>query len=380
MAYDDGWYLHPKLKPILQDTYGVILYQEQVLSIAKELCGYTLGQADMLRRIIGRKQIEQMEPAMKEFVERGVSRGIPKNIMEELSRQIVTFANYSFNQGHSTAYGYISYQTAYLKAHYPLQFMCALINSEKKQEDIVPYIKECGNINVDILPPNIIKSSYIWTIEGECLRIGFGYIKNVGNIEFIPNANFVKFMYSNKLNKRTVEFMIKAGCFPGDRGLQMEQLQWFKDDKHGYLRKLECISRINELKSQNKSTKQWEQKLQEIHPMPTKCETTYDEVVGEIEALGIVSGDILSRYNLSYVDEYNKELTMAQSIGGICVAFKPWKTKKGKPMAFITIKTTNGEFDFVYFGKDIMKENMVYLIAIRDKNIISVFEEATKII
>lgn len=377
---NDITYLHPKLESILSPTYGIILYQEQILQIAKDLCGYTLGQADMLRRGIGRKEKEIVQSFRNDFISKGVANGIEKKIISEIWSQIETFANYGFNQGHSTAYGYISYQTAYLKAHYPLQFMCALINSEKKQEDIVPYIKECSNINIEILPPNIVKSSNIWTIEDSCLRIGLGYIKNVGNIEFVPNNNFVKFMYANKLNKRTVEFMVKAGCFPGDRGLQMEQLQWFKDDKHGYLRKLECISRINELKSQNKSTKQWEQKLQEIHPMPIKCETTYDEVLGEIEALGIVSGDILSRYNLSYVDEYNKELTMAQSIGGICVAFKPWNTKKGKPMAFITIKTTNGEFDFVYFGKDIMNENMVYLIAIRDKNIISVFEEATKII
>jgi DNA polymerase-3 subunit alpha len=162
----EATYLHPKLKPILQETYGIILYQEQILEIVKELCGYSLGEADVLRRIIGKKKIDQMKPAVDKMIERGVEQGIPRNIMAQISDRIVTFALYGFNKGHSGAYGLVSYQTAYLKTHYPLQFMCATINSEENnQEKIVPYIDECKRLGIEILPPDVRYSNDEWVIE-----------------------------------------------------------------------------------------------------------------------------------------------------------------------------------------------------------------------
>jgi DNA polymerase-3 subunit alpha len=148
-----------------------------------------------------------MKPAIDTMIERGVANGTPRDVLEKISKQIVEFASYCFNKGHSAAYGFLAYQTAYLKAHYPLQFMCSLINSEENsQKHIVPFIKECERMGIKVLPPDIRYSKNQWIIEGKNLRMSLSYIKYVGDIA-IGDCSTLQDILSikPKLNKRVVK-------------------------------------------------------------------------------------------------------------------------------------------------------------------------------
>jgi DNA polymerase-3 subunit alpha len=362
-------YLHPKLEPILGPTYGVILYQEQILAIARDLCGYTLGQADVLRRIIGRKEKEKMDAAISEFVQRGEANGIDGQTIRKIADQIVTFALYGFNQGHSTAYGYIAYQTAWLKCHYPLEFMCALINSEGGvQEKIIPYIDECRRLGIKILPPNIVKSKPEWSIEDGCLRVGLTYIKNVGHIELVnPTENFPLFMENNgKLNKRIIECLIKAGAFGRySRGLAIEQLKWYKVD---LVRQKECEYKI----AHGAKKDYWERQLDLIPEMPTEPQQEgWNDIDGEVEVLGFSFQDKLDHYDCTWTKPYRKDSALVQIILAEPTNVKPWKTKKDKPMAFVTLRTKEGKHDFVLFERAIKLRGLpsvgeVYVLSVEN--------------
>ncbi len=175
-------YLHPLLKPILKTTYGVILYQEQVMRIAKELAGFTLGQADLLRRGMGSKNSEQMEKMRSRFLEGAVQRGIDGQSAVSIFNQMAKFAGYGFNKSHSAAYAVVAYQTAYLKTHFTPEFMAALLTSESGNRDkISQYVFECKRMNLKILPPDVNQSEETFTVtpEGQ-IRFSLSAIKNLG--------------------------------------------------------------------------------------------------------------------------------------------------------------------------------------------------------
>jgi len=293
-------YLHPKLEPILQPTYSIILYQEQLLEIAKELCGYSLGEADVIRRIVGKKKIDEMKPAVEQMIERGIANGISRDVMEKITKQIVEFALYSFNKGHSAAYGYIAYQTAYLKAHYPLQFMCATINSEdNNQKNILPYINECRSLNIGILPPDLIKGNRQWIIEGGSLRIGLAYIKGVGKNLCLDNIDtFADVVACNP--KDVTEALIKAGALDylgQSRQALLDQLEPLQELLK---RQQQCQNKIQEnqlalanaaddksIKKYSRQLKLWKDKLKECQSKTLETTSeSFDEVKGEYEVLG----------------------------------------------------------------------------------------------
>lgn len=221
-------YPTPELKDILERTYGVILYQEQVMQIAEKLAGYSLGEADILRRAMGKKEKKIMKEQKEEFVTRAVERGFKKKKAEEIFELIEYFAGYGFNKSHSAAYAYIAYQTAYLKAHYPTELMAALMTAEKDNDSRAKYIEECRDTSVDVLPPDINESNVDFTIvrsNGKVsVRFGLGAIKNVGNAaaaeilkerkkdKFTSFSNFLKRVNLGKVNKKVVESLIKVGC------------------------------------------------------------------------------------------------------------------------------------------------------------------------
>jgi DNA polymerase-3 subunit alpha len=175
-------YALPELETILQPTYGVITYQEQVMRIAQVLAGISLAEADVLRKAVGKKDAELIKIELGKFVEKAVGRGYDRRIIEELAGQIETFGRYGFNKSHSVAYSVISYQTAWLKAHYPAEFMAALLSSSIGDTDsVVKFINEAREVGIDVLPPDVNESGYKFTVIGEKrIRFGLGAIRNVG--------------------------------------------------------------------------------------------------------------------------------------------------------------------------------------------------------
>jgi DNA polymerase-3 subunit alpha len=225
-------YAHDLLKPILQDTYGAILYQEQIMRIAQDMAGYTLGQADLLRRAMGKKKVSEMEKHREQFVRGAVERGVAKEVATELFDQMVAFAEYCFNKSHSTAYGLITFQTAYLKANYPTEYMAALLSSVSGDQDRVQrYITYCLSIGIQIEPPDINRSGLDFTPQGSSILFGLGAVKNVGegavqNIlatrqaggPFTSLADFCQRVDLRIVNRRAIESLIYAGAFDGISG------------------------------------------------------------------------------------------------------------------------------------------------------------------
>lgn len=220
-------YLHPKLEPILKETYGIIVYQEQVMQIASALAGFSLAQADFLRRAMGKKIPEVMEEQRKHFLEGCRKNNIPENTANKIFDLMEYFSGYGFNKSHSTAYALISYRTAYLKANYPVEFMASLLTSEKDNTDkIVEYVSEARNMGIEILPPDINESFANFTVVGNNqIRFGLLAIKNVGEAalnsimenrkkegKFHNLLDFCMRLDSKATNKKILESLIKCGA------------------------------------------------------------------------------------------------------------------------------------------------------------------------
>lgn len=225
-------YLHSDLKPILEETYGVLVYQEQVMEIAHRLAGYSMSEADNLRMAMGKKKKELMKKEKEKFLKGCLKNGYKKQMVEELWNFMEKFASYGFNKPHSASYGLIAYWTAYMKANYPVEYMTALLSAElqgvagpQREIKMSQAIEECNRMGIKVLPPDINKSEMNFTIEGASIRFGLSAIKNVGEaaIESILTARkdgsfsgFKDFLYRvdlRKVNKKTVESLIKAGAF-----------------------------------------------------------------------------------------------------------------------------------------------------------------------
>ena len=235
-------YKTPLLEPILKVTYGCIVYQEQVIEIFRSLGGYTMGQADNIRRAISKKKMKVIEEERKTFVfgdpEQGISgcvgHGVPEHVAQSIYDEIVDFANYAFNKAHAVCYAEVSYQTAYLKCHYPRQYMAALMTSVlDSATKISGYISECKDMGICVLPPDLNHSEDLFTVEGNAIRFGLGAVKNVGRGliramvrkrdeggPFKSLEDFLERMGEGELNKRAVENFIKCGaadCFGANR-------------------------------------------------------------------------------------------------------------------------------------------------------------------
>ena len=220
-------YLHPLLEPVLKDTYGVIVYQEQVMQIAQVLGGYTMGDADILRRAMGKKDPEEMAAQRERFVQGAQKQGIDGKKATEIFDQMETFARYGFNKSHSAAYALVSYQTAYLKTHYPVEFMAALMTSEMGDTDkVIKNLAECRDKGIEVLAPDINESRSDFTPVGEKIRFGLAAVKNVGEkaVEVILRSreqdgafnslfDFCRRVDLTAVNRRVIENLIKCGAF-----------------------------------------------------------------------------------------------------------------------------------------------------------------------
>jgi len=220
-------YDSPLLEPILQETYGILVYQESIMKMAQDLAGYTLGQADLLRRAMGKKKASEMQKQKETFIEGATKNGIKTRIAEDLFEQMVKFAEYCFNKSHSTAYAYVTYQTAYLKANYPVEYMAALLTANSGNQDkIQKYIATCVNMNIQVEPPDINRSGIDFTpVEGKIL-FGLSAVRNIGQgaIEcilaarneggsFKSLADLCDRVDLRTVNRRALEALIYCGAF-----------------------------------------------------------------------------------------------------------------------------------------------------------------------
>lgn len=236
-------YDHPWLEDILRETNGLIVYQEQVMQISQKMAGFTLGKADILRRAMGKKKAEEMQKMKSEFITGASTLGVSKDVAGRVFDHMEKFASYGFNKSHAACYGYISYQTAYLKTHYPVEFIAALISSEAGSSDkVFSYISDARQLGINVYPPDVNRSEYSFSIEKNSIRFGMGAIKNVGegaieeiiserekNGEYKSLIDFTSRINQSKVNSRTVEFLIKAGAFDFtgiNRGLLLSMLPY----------------------------------------------------------------------------------------------------------------------------------------------------------
>ncbi|TEB11413.1 DNA polymerase III subunit alpha [Pelotomaculum sp. FP] len=373
-------YLHPKLEPILKDTYGVILYQEQVMRISSDLAGFSLAEADMLRRAMGKKKPEIIAGLRSQFVEGSGKNGVNESIAGEIFDLMEKFAGYGFNKSHSAAYGLVTYQTAYLKANYPVEFMAALLTSVKDNADKMAfYIEECRRMGIEVLPPDVNESGESFTVAGPKIRFGLAAVKNVGmgaveaiiqarreGGQFPSFADFCRRMDTRVVNRRVLESLIKCGSFDslGDRraqlmgavdsGLSLAQ-QSQRDRANGQMSLLDLMD-----ESETVSLT-----LPEVAEFPT------EEILAmEKETLGFyVSGHPLAAYR----GVLNKLATVTTTelaelpddsdvvLGGLISGVKKVSTRKGDAMAILTVEDLTGSVEVVVYPRPYQKN----ILAIR---------------
>lgn len=221
-------YIHPKLEPILKETFGIVVYQEQVMQIANQIAGFSLAKADLMRRAMGKKDKELMAKQRDEFIEGAVKNRVNRKTAEAIFDMLERFASYGFNKSHAVAYAYLAYQTAYLKAHYPAEFMAATMSSELNNTDkIVQFIEDCRKMGIKVLPPDVNESNLDFTVvDNKTIRFGLGAIKNVGEnaVNEIIRARNEGGKFKNLfdfcarvdlriVNKRAIESLVQAGAF-----------------------------------------------------------------------------------------------------------------------------------------------------------------------
>lgn len=376
-------YLHPKLESILGPTYGIILYQEQTMMIARELAGFSMAEADTLRMAIGKKIKELMMSSKQKFIEGCQKNNISKKIAQEIWSWIEPSADYSFNKAHAACYAMVAYQTAYLKAHYPVEFMAALITSEKNDVERVGYlIGECKNMGIEVLAPNINESFHGFTVipGANKIRFGLSAIKNVGEnlvAETVSNRkasgafldifDFMKRINPKVINRKSLEALIKAGVF--DAMAERNQLLFNVD-------KLLEIGRENEKTKSNgqrdlfgtllgNSSKSTTYSLASAKPA-TKPEI----LMWEKELLGLfVTSHPLEEENIRKAME-KKCLKIARikenpgsrlvKIGGMISSLKKIITKTGKPMLFMSLEDLTDKIEIVVFASALEKNSGVF--------------------
>jgi DNA polymerase-3 subunit alpha len=237
-------YVLPETRPILEETYGVIAYQEQVMQIAVDIAGFSLGEADVLRKAMGKKKPEVMAQQQEKFVSGAVARGVGRKKAAKLWEYIEPFAGYGFNKSHSVAYAMLAYKTAYLKAHYPTAFMAAM----SSKDNVAKYIAECRDMGIEVLPPDVNQSSWSFTVDGEAIRFGLGAVKGVGEaaVDAILEArrqvgrfqgltHFASSVEPGALNHKVFECLIKSGSFDSlepNRAALMTALKSILDYAH----------------------------------------------------------------------------------------------------------------------------------------------------
>ena len=370
-------YTHPLLEEILKETHGIIVYQEQVMKIVSVIAGFTLSQADLLRRAIGKKKVDVLAAQKEAFCDGAEKNGVSYAIAEELFNLIMQFADYGFNKSHSAAYAVVSYQTAFLKANYPLAFMAALMTSCMGNADkIARYIEETRRMNLEILPPDVNESLVNFTVAGNKIRFGLAAVKNVGRgaIEsiiaareeqgsFVSLRDFCEKVDLRLVNKRVLESLVKCGAFDStgahraqllavlDKTLEEVQ-QAVKGRESGQVSFFDLVDEP-------------EQFVQITDTLPDIAEFPDHVLLNmEKEMLGLyISGHPLNHFRheqRAIARQTTAELSEHKDgedvkICGLVTVTKQITTKKGDPMVFFTMEDFEGSVEVIVFPKTYVK-------------------------
>ncbi len=365
-------YLHPKLKPILDKTYGVAVYQEQVMQISRDLAGFTMGQADVLRKAMGKKIAKLLAEQKEKFVDGCVKNGVPKELGEQVFSFIEPFAGYGFCRAHAACYAMTSYQTAYLKAHYPAEFMAALLTSDQQDIDrIAIEIEECRNMGIKVLSPDVNESFASFTVvkdensSAEFIRFGLNAIKNVGghivdviieerkaNGKYRDIFDFLERIVDKDLNKKSLESLTKCGALDqfGDRGL--------------FLANMEALLEYNKEVSRNRDSKQSSLFGNSTNNMPGRIKLDKSATVGQQEKLSWEK-ELLGLYLSAHpFNDFKKQLgelivpinSLASHLNedavraaGVITLIKKIITRSNKPMLFVKIEDAVASTELLVF-------------------------------
>jgi DNA polymerase-3 subunit alpha len=357
----------PRVKEILEDTYGVIVYQEQVMRIASTLANFSLGDADILRRAMSKKDPAEMERLEEKFIQGARRNGIQQGKAERIFEMMAKFAEYGFNKSHSAAYAMIAYQTAYLKVHYPTEFVAALLTCDMDNTDkVMRYVAECREKGIEILPPDINESDWGFTVSGAMIRYGLGAVKNVGFgavEEILRNRtegeqisslfDFCESVDLRKVNRRVIESLIKAGAFDST-GAHRSQLMLILEEA------------LEQGQARQKERRGGQPALFEgltythsLSDLPDLEEWPENQLLSfEKEVLGFY----LTSHPLIRYQEDIQKLTTADtetlgdmangtqvSVGGLVAEVKEIQTKKGDQMAFLSLEDMRGRVEVIIF-------------------------------
>jgi DNA polymerase III subunit alpha len=363
-------YMHPLLEPILKETFGVVLYQEQVMQIVQVLAGFTLGQADLLRRAMGKKKHEILMAQKENFLNGAKSNDIDTNLANTIFDLLTHFADYGFNKSHSAAYALVAWQTVYLKAHYPQEFMAAMLSSIMDTNDKVSiYIDQCRHMGIPILPPDINASSASFSVDGDSIRFGLAAVRNVGenairNLEevrgqggpFKSLLDFCSRVDMHMMNKRVLDSLIKCGAFDS-LGAKRSQLLAVLEQALDM-----AASRQRDLASGQLGLFAEEVTgIEETLPLPDIPEAVPSELLAwEKEITGFyITGHPLDRYadkikNFIRIEQVLsgglKENQLVR-IAGILVSTKRIATKKGDTMCFAELEDFTHRIEIVVFPR-----------------------------
>ncbi len=385
-------YLDPRMEPILKPTYGILIYQDDVMMIAVQLAGFSWGDADKLRKAIGKKIPEMMAQQREKLINGCIENGMARETAEELWHQIETFAAYGFNKAHAASYGRISYETAYMKANYPLEYMTAMLTAESGDTDkVAEIIQEAKRMGIEILPPDLNECFGGFTAipperEGEkpAIRFGFYSIKNFGEAiadaiiqerksggKFRSLEDFLRRIRHQNFNKKTLEALIMSGALDrfGERGRLLANIE-----------EMLAYNKAAQQMHQNQNSLFSEEEESHIQLKEGKPLSTQEKLRMEKEILGIyVSGHPLDPFRKRFeASEWNIQRVKEEAgdrqeviIGGLIEQVRETHTKKGDKMAFIRIRDFSSTIELVAFPKvyeryrDILKEDRV--IAIRGR-------------
>ncbi len=374
-------YPHPLLEPILKDTYGTIVYQEQIMQVFQTLADYSLGQADIVRRMMGKKKIEEMQKQKAKFIELASSHhGMKKEDATTLFEQIEKFASYCFNRSHSAAYAFVAYQTAYLKCHYPVEYLSALLSSVSDNKDQTQlYIEEAHRYGIKVLPPDINKSYLEYAPDGKNIRFGLAAIKQVGepvceaiikereeNGEFKSIFDFCKRLDTKFVNKKSLEGLIKAGAFANiekSRKQLFENIEHILDvtSKEAKDRAMGQVSLFSTVENSDEFTGVQYQLLGSDEEYADKELQQFEK---EFLGFYVTSHPLFSiRDKLQFLITHRiSELNEAPedeivTICGLITATRQIPTKKdpSKFLRFVTIEDLSGKVDAVCFHKKLLE-------------------------
>jgi DNA polymerase-3 subunit alpha len=365
----------PELKELLEETYGVIVYQEQVMQISNRLAGYSLGEADLLRRAMGKKKAEAMAQEREHFVQGAVARGFAQRKIEKIFDLMEQFAGYGFNKSHSAAYAYLAFVTAYLKAHYPVDFMAALLTSETgNTAKVVKYINECRAMGITILPPDVNQSEWSFTPDAQApggigIRFGLGAVKNLGQsaVEAIGRAReplghfrtihqFAETVDLGAVNRRMIESLIRAGAMDSLEGTRAQKFAAVEGA-------MEAGQRAHRDRESGQTGLFGElMGGAEPHDPPLANVpdwTDKEKLAGEKELLGFwVTGHPLDRYrdkigelathDTGSLEGLNKNAEVA--LCGVLRGIARKRNKEGKPWVALTIEDQQGSVDGMVFA------------------------------